>query len=176
LGWYFMYVPVGRQPQVQLMPSPRQRDELRTWIAEVRSHRPILVADFWNDGPVVGGCISGGRKYFHINARGDVEPCVFCHFATHNIREASLKTALNAPLFRTLRQEQPFHENLLRPCMLVDKPELGRRLALECGAYFTHPGAETIFTELAGDMDRFAAAYAPLADKAWQEWRESKEG
>jgi MoaA/NifB/PqqE/SkfB family radical SAM enzyme len=169
LGWYFMYVPVGREPQVQLMPSPQQRDALRAWIEEVRSSRPILVADFWNDGPVVGGCISGGRKYFHINARGDVEPCVFCHFATHNIKEASLKTALNSPLFRALRVEQPFHENLLRPCLLVDRPELGRRLALETGAYFTHPGADTIFTELAGDMDRFAEAYAPLADQAWRE-------
>jgi MoaA/NifB/PqqE/SkfB family radical SAM enzyme len=175
LGWYFMYLPIGREPNVQLMPLPEQRDALRAWIARVRATRPILVADFWNDGPCVGGCISGGRKYFHINAQGDVEPCVFCHFATHNVKDTPLKTALNSPLVRAVRMEQPFHENLLRPCMLVDKPELGRRLALETGAYFTHPGAETIFTDLAEDMDRFAAGYAPLADRAWKD-RTREEG
>ena len=167
LGWYFMYVPVGREPKVELMPSPDQRDGLRNWLTQVRASKPILVGDFWNDGPVVGGCISGGRKYFHINANGDVEPCVFCHFATHNIKETSLKVALNSPLFKAIRSEQPYHENLLRPCLLVDKPELGRRLALETGAHFTHPGAEALFTTLAPAMDRFAEAYALLADKAW---------
>ena len=161
-------LPIGREPKVELMPTPQQRDQLRAWIAEVRATRPILVADFWNDGPVVGGCISGGRKYFHINAQGDVEPCVFCHFALHNIKDTSLKEALNSPLFQAIRLEQPIHENLLRPCLLVDQPELGRRLALETGAYFTHPGAEAIFSDLARDMDRFSEGYARLADEAWR--------
>jgi MoaA/NifB/PqqE/SkfB family radical SAM enzyme len=175
LGWFFMYVPVGREPNIYLMPTPEQRDGLREWVGTVRATLPILVADFWNDGPVVGGCISGGRKYFHINARGDVEPCVFCHFAMHNIKNHSLKEALNSPLFKAIRAQQPFHENLLRPCMLVDKPELGRKMALETGAYFTHPGAEIIFSDLAPEMDRFAQSYARLADTAWETLYPKKE-
>ena len=43
--------------------------------------------DFQNDGEFVGGCIAGGRNYCHINANGDVEPCVFIHYSSANIRE-----------------------------------------------------------------------------------------
>ncbi len=46
---------------------------------EVRKTKPLLVIDFQNDGEYVGGCIAGGRRYLHINANGDVDPCVFIH-------------------------------------------------------------------------------------------------
>ena len=174
-GWFFMYLPIGREPNIQLMPTPEQRDALRERVAQIRATRPILVADFWNDGPVVGGCISGARKYFHINAQGDVEPCVFCHFAMHNIKETPLREALNSPLFKAIRTEQPLQKNLLRPCMLVDRPDMGRRMAYETGAHFTHPGAESIFSDLAPEIDRFAERYGELADAAWEKHYQKKE-
>ena len=40
--------------------------------------------DFQNDGEFVGGCIAGGRNYFHINSAGDAEPCVFIHYSNAN--------------------------------------------------------------------------------------------
>src|SRR5680860_460535 len=80
--------------------------------------KPILVADFWNDGAVTGGCLAGGRKYLHINNEGDVEPCVFCHFAVDNIKDTSLLNALTSDFFRGIRDLQPFGHNLLRPCPL----------------------------------------------------------
>jgi MoaA/NifB/PqqE/SkfB family radical SAM enzyme len=169
LGFHFMYVPVGRDPDLNLMPTPAQRDQFRASLSRWRNTRDILFLDFWNDGPVIGGCMSGARKYCHINAQGDVEPCVFCHFATHNIHRCSLKEALNSPLFQAIREQQPFHDNLLRACMLVDKPEVGREMALTHGAYFTHQGAEAIFTRLASDIDHFADGYQPYADCAWEQ-------
>ena len=36
--------------------------------------RDFFTMDFQNDGEFVGGCIAGGRNYFHINANGDAEP------------------------------------------------------------------------------------------------------
>ena len=169
LGFHFMYVPVGRDPDLNLMPTPAQRDHFRASLSHWRNTRDILFLDFWNDGPAIGGCMSGARKYCHINARGDVEPCVFCHFATHNIHRSSLKEALNSPLFQAIRAQQPFHDNLLRACMLVDKPAVGREMALTTGAYFTHEGAEAIFTRLADDIDRFADGYRTYADCAWEQ-------
>jgi MoaA/NifB/PqqE/SkfB family radical SAM enzyme len=168
LGFYFMYVPVGRDPDINLMPTPAQRDQLRAGLERWRNTTDILFLDFWNDGPVIGGCMAGARKYCHINANGDVEPCVFCHFATHNIHRSSLKEALNSPLFQALRKQQPYYDNLFRACMLVDKPSVGREMALASGAYFTHQGAETIFCELADDIDRFSTEYAVYADRAWE--------
>jgi len=166
--WLFSYVPVGRKPEPALMPTPEQRDNLRRRVADYRASKPMLFIDFWNDGPMISGCIAGGRKYFHINANGDIEPCVFCHVAVDNIRRTSLKDALASPLFRKIREKQGSHDNLLRPCMLIDHPEVGREVFASAGAYPTHDGADEIFTGLAAEMDRYAREYGEIADDAWE--------
>ena len=80
----------------------------------IRNTRPLLVADFWGDGTLTGGCLSGGRKYIHINNKGDVEPCIFAHFATDNIKDKPLIDCLCSDFFNDLRRMQPFGKNLLR--------------------------------------------------------------
>ena len=166
--WLFSYVPVGRKPDLELMPIPEQRDLLRRRTADFRASKPVVMVDFWNDGPIISGCIAGGRKYFHVNANGDIEPCVFCHIAVDNIRSTTIREALNSPLFQRIRQRQGEHENLLRPCMLIDHPEVGREMFNSTGAYATHEGAAEIFTDLAESMDGYAGRYAKLADQAWE--------
>lgn len=166
--WLFSYVPVGRKPAADLMPTPEQRDNLRRTVAGFRDTKPMLFIDFWNDGPLVSGCMAGGRKYCHINANGDIEPCVFCHVAADNIRRTTLREALGSPLFRKIREKQGQHDNLLRPCMLIDHPEVGREVFSSEGAYATHEGADEIFTVLAGEMDAYASAYGEIADQAWE--------
>jgi MoaA/NifB/PqqE/SkfB family radical SAM enzyme len=165
--WLFTYVPVGREPDMTLMATPEQRDLLRQRLIEYRATKPMLFVDFWNDGPIISGCIAGGRKYFHVNANGDIEPCVFCHLAVDNIRRTTIKDALRSPFFRKIREKQGEHDNLLRPCMLIDHPEIGRELFATEGAYPTHDGADAIFRGLAGEMDGYARAYAEIADEAW---------
>jgi len=87
VGWYFNYIPIGREPDMNLMPTPQQRDYRRKRILEIRKTKNITIADFWNDGNLVQGCMAGGKNYLHINVDGDVEPCVFVHFAADNIKE-----------------------------------------------------------------------------------------
>ena len=106
LLWNFHYMPIGRAPDFSLMTTPEQRNRIRERFASFRATKPILMVDFWNDGCLTHGCIAGGRKYFHVNARGDVEPCVFCHFASDNVKEKSLVEALSSPLFREMRSRQ----------------------------------------------------------------------
>ncbi|MBW2618616.1 MAG: radical SAM protein [Deltaproteobacteria bacterium] len=166
---YFLYIPVNGQADMNLMVTPEQRDNLRRVIIEARETRPMFFLDFWNDGPYVGGCIAGGRRYFHVNAKGDVEPCVYTHIATDNIRDVPLAQALNSPLFQTIRDSQPHNTNQLRPCMIIDNPEVMRRITSECNCHFTHPGAEEVFTDLAEDMDAYAARWGKFADKVWEE-------
>ncbi len=168
MGWYFSYIPIGREPNLDLVPTPEQRDNLRKWVLHVRNTKPILVADFWNDGPVVGGCIAAGRKYFHINSRGDVEPCVFAHVASHNINNTTLKEALNCDLFKFIRETQKNNENHLRPCMIIDHPEVLREACSMEGVYFTHKGADNIVSEIADFLDNYALEYAEFAEKAWE--------
>jgi MoaA/NifB/PqqE/SkfB family radical SAM enzyme len=169
LIWNFHYVPIGREPDLSLMATPEQRNRMRERLAYFRATKPMLFVDFWNDGCLTQGCIAAGRKYFHVNARGDVEPCVFCHFASDNIKEKSLLEALNSPLFREIRSHQPFSENYFRPCLLMDHPQQGREFALQLAKYFTHEGAEQLFTDFAQAIDDYAKAYGEIAEAAWKE-------
>jgi MoaA/NifB/PqqE/SkfB family radical SAM enzyme len=166
--WYFQYIPIGRRPSLDLMPMPEQRDWLRKRTKELRDSRPIFIGDFWNDGPYVHGCIAGGREYLHINANGDVEPCVFCHFAVDNIKDKSLREAINSPFLKRIRSFQPYRDNLLTPCMLIDAPDVLRRVVKEFDARPTCEGAEEIITDFAPDLDRYAQEYRRYADPAWE--------
>ena len=167
IGWYFNYVPVGRKPSLELMPTPAQRMYRRKRLLELRRKREILLADFWNDGPMTGGCIAGGRSYLHLNSNGDVEPCVFAHFAVDNIKEKSLTDILKSDFFRAIRAKIPYSDNYLRPCMLIDHPAVLREVVRRFGAKPTHPGADVILTDLKRDLDRYAAEYGRLADAEW---------
>lgn len=169
VGWYFLYTPVGREPNWDLVPTPQQRDMLRERVAHFRTCKEMLFGDFWNDGPVVGGCIAGGRKYFHINSKGDVEPCVFCHFSMHNIKDVSLREAVTSPMFRRIQEHQRENPNLLKPCMIMDNPHVYREVCRMPGVKFTHEGAENIVEQFAEHIDEYATVYGCLADKAWNE-------
>jgi len=165
---YFLYIPVNGQADFSLMVTPEQRNHLRKQVMYFRDTKPMFFLDFWNDGPHINGCIAGGRRYFHLNAKGDVEPCVYTHIAVDNIRNTTLAKALDSPLFRSIRARQPHNSNHLRPCMIIDNPHVMRELIEETKPYFTHPGAEEIYTTKKHDMNIYAELYAELADHIWE--------
>lgn len=132
-GWYFTYMPLGKDAVLELLVTPEQREFMYHQIRGFREKKDIFLIDFWNDGEFVDGCIAGGRNYLHINANGDVEPCAFIHYANTNIKEMSLLEALKSPLFAQYKQNQPFNRNHLRPCPLLDNPEQLKK-------WFTRPG------------------------------------
>jgi len=166
---YFLYLPVNGQGDINLMVTPEQRNHLRKQVLYFRRTKPMFILDFWNDGPHVQGCIAGGRRYFHINANGDVEPCVYTHVAMNNIKDVSLAEALDSPLFRAIRKRQPMNENQLRPCMIIDNPHIFREVIEETKPYFTHKGAEEVVTTMKKEMDAYAARFATFADQVWRE-------
>jgi hypothetical protein len=88
--------------------------------------------------------------------------------AVDNIRRTTIREALGSPFFRKIREKQGEHDNLLRPCMLIDHPDVGREIFSTEGAYPTHEGAEEIFTELADTMDDYSTRYGEIADPAWE--------
>ncbi|MGM0365430.1 MAG: radical SAM protein [Actinomycetota bacterium] len=175
IGWYFNYIPIGKEPDMSLMPTPEQRDYRRKRILEIRKTKDVIVADFWNDGPLVNGCMAGGKNYLHINVNGDVEPCVFVHFAADNIKEKSLEEVLTSDFFMAFRKRQPYTHNHLRPCSIIDNPQVLRDIVAECGAYATHEGAETIVTDLAKELDKYSEDYKKIADPAWANEYEPEE-
>ncbi|MDI9478258.1 MAG: radical SAM protein [Bacillota bacterium] len=150
--WSFHYIPIGRNPDLDLMLTPEQRAELAKRVPEIRSKKPIFVMDFWNDGIYTKGCIAGGKRYFHINARGDAEPCAFVHFAVDNVKDKSLQELLQNTLFKAYQKRIPFSENYMAPCPIIDNPQALRDMVEESSAYPTHDGADNV---LGGETAKF---------------------
>jgi len=166
-GWIFHYIPIGRNPNPELMLTPEQRSYMTTRVPAIRRNKPIVLADFWNDGEYTQGCIAGGRRYFHVTASGAVEPCAFVHFSMHNIKDHSLEEILRSPLFTAFQKRQPFCNDHLRPCPIIDVPAALRDIVAESGARPTHDGAgEVLKGEVGEFLDRRAAARAEAVAEA----------
>jgi MoaA/NifB/PqqE/SkfB family radical SAM enzyme len=173
-GWYFQYVPIGRNPDVSLMSTPEQRNALRLKVEEFRAKKPIFIGDFWNDGPHVGGCIAGARPggYFHINSNGDVEPCVFLQFAVDNIKGKKLIDVIRSPFFMAFQEKQPYcdNKNLLTPCALIDNPKVLRDIVEEFNAKPSYNGSYDVISkkEICEFLDNYSQEFKKITDKIWE--------
>ncbi len=170
--WYFHYMPVGSGADKSLLLSPEQREHVYRAIREKRNSKtgkPVFTVDFQNDAEFVGGCIAGGRNYFHINSQGDVEPCVFIHYSDSNIREKSILECLKSPLFRNYYKGQPFNDNMLRPCPMLENPQALRDIVKKSGAKSTDLISPESADELCSKCDEYAKLWAPKAKEIWEE-------
>lgn len=132
-AWIFQYMPIGRSFTIDLMPTPEQR--LYMWEKEriLVREKKRFVADFWNSGPISNGCICSGKDrsgYFYIDWNGNIMPCVFIPYYTHNILDiykngGNLNTILFQPFYSELRK---WHHSYI-----LDRPpeKMGNMLA-EC--------------------------------------------
>ncbi len=134
--WEFQLMPMGRSNQAfDLMVSPEKRVQLyRKWEELIKNKR-YCVADFWNSGVLVNGCIAYGRRggYFYIDWNGNITPCVFVPYYVDNVYDIynngkSLVDALFSDFMKNGRQwiynygqatpENP--KNWLMPCSIRD--------------------------------------------------------
>ena len=128
-AWLFQYMPIGRAFTLDLMVTPQQRVWMwkHSWDI-VRNHR-IFLADFWNNGTLVDGCLSAGGHgnggYFHVDWNGAVTPCVFVPYSPVNIKDVyaaggNLNDVWKNPFFQSIRnwqcQYQKNKRNGLAPC------------------------------------------------------------
>lgn len=173
-GWYFQYIPIGRQPDVNLMATPQQRNNLRLRINQIRNSKPIFIGDFWNDGPYIMGCIAGARPrgYFHINSNGDVEPCVFFQFSVDNIKGKKLLEVIQSPFFKAIRDAQPYcqNKNLLTPCAIIDNPWVMRSIVKKYKAKPSYNTDNSIITDqtIANFLDNYSKEYKKITDPIWE--------
>ena len=169
---YFHYMPVGNAASVDLLLNPEQRVYVKNRVREIRNmeHGPgIFTMDFQNDGEFVGGCIAGGRNYFHINANGDAEPCVFIHYSNGNIHENTILEILKQPLFMAYHNNQPFNDNMLRPCPMLENPQKLREMVAKTQAKSTDMQSPESADHLCSKCDEYAKNWTPSAEKLWNE-------
>jgi MoaA/NifB/PqqE/SkfB family radical SAM enzyme len=188
-GFIFQYLPIGREPALDDMPTAEQRVRMwcRTW--EAIEQRRIFLFDFWNHGPLVGGCMAAGRErgYLYIDWDGRVMPCVFAPYSVGDIREVfahggGLNDLWEEPFLEALRRwqcehgyggSQPtHHHNWLRPCPFRDHYADFRELVT---AYHPQPGDPLAEPILAGDpyargMASYDAQLARAVDPIWREF------
>lgn len=169
--WYFHYMPVGNDASPGLMPTPKQRVETYRRIRKYRAEKPLFAMDFQNDAEYVGGCIAGGRRYFHINANGDIDPCVFVHYSDSNIREKTILEALQSPMMMAYHDGQPFNENMLRPCPMLENPEKLRGMVAKAKAVSTDLQSPETVEHLCAKCDRYAREWEPAAEELWMKSR-----
>jgi MoaA/NifB/PqqE/SkfB family radical SAM enzyme len=185
-GWIFHYMPIGRAYTLDLMPTPQQRLQLwrRSW--EIIRDKGIFLADFWNHGTAVKGCLSAGGfnggGYLHINWNGSVTPCVFVPYSPVNIKEVyagggTLTDAWADPFFAGIRQWQEDYEkdngrhgNWLAPCIIRDHHDDFRRLLIEHEPDPSDSSAEEALMdpEYEQGMVAYGAAYQELSGEVWK--------
>ena len=125
------FVPVTEEAR-ELAPDEAEREILRAEIARLRAERPEMVyISFPGDEKESGGCVAAGRGFFHINSHGGAEPCPFSPYSDVNVRDSSLREAMNSGLFRALRDNGHLLEDHAGGCVLFEKRELVEKLLRE---------------------------------------------
>lgn len=164
---YYAYIPVGTSARTDLLATPKQREYMLRQIESSRRKKPLFLIDFSNDGEHLGGCVAAGRAYLHINAAGDIQPCVWIRYADANIREHTLLEALNRPLFKGFQAWQPFNHNPVRPCPLLDNAGDLAALVRASHAHATDLTGPESVSALCGKCADACYRWAPLAAQIW---------
>ena len=144
-GFYFHYMPVGNEAAPELMPTPAQRKYMLERIRYLRSEK--------SDIP--------------FYSAGDAEPCVFIHYSNANIHDSSILDILRSPLFMAYHNGQPFNKNHLRPCPMLENPELLRKMVHDTGAHSTDLQSPETVDHLCDKCAAYAADWQPVADEIW---------
>ncbi|MCM1038326.1 MAG: radical SAM protein [Roseburia sp.] len=120
---YVEFVPVTQESQ-ELAPGEEERELLKSGIGRLRGEYPEMVfVSFPGDEKSSGGCIAAGRGFFHINSHGGAEPCPFSPYSDINVRDTSLKEAMQSRLFQALRDGDLLADDHAGGCVLYEKRE-----------------------------------------------------
>ncbi len=118
---YVEYVPVSDKTKY-LAPEDSDREYLERQLMVLRQGREdMLFISFPGDEKTSGGCLAAGRGFFHINPQGAAEPCPFSPYSDTNLRNVSLRDALNSPLFRKLRDGNILFAEHTGGCVLFEQ-------------------------------------------------------
>jgi len=135
LGFYTEYVPLGSVAEWNLVLEDKEREYFRERILEIRRNKPIMVAHLPDDEYGVDGrCQGVVYGSVHINSQGYVEPCPFAHFASDNVRDNGLESALRSRFFAELRSSEAIYRHGKIGCSLFENREILEEIAKQTGA------------------------------------------
>lgn len=117
------FVPMSQELK-SLAPGDKEREYLEQRLDEIRDkYQNMIFLSFPGDEKSSGGCIAAGRGFFHINSHGGAEPCPFSPYSDVNVKNTSLRDALQSELFTKLRNSGTLTENHTGGCVLYENRE-----------------------------------------------------
>jgi MoaA/NifB/PqqE/SkfB family radical SAM enzyme len=134
--WFHTYRPVGPKINAQLALTPEQIMQARRFIVRQRARKPIAIVDAYYDHAGQALCPMSTGISHHVGPSGDIEPCPIIQFATENIKDPRgiYETFTNSAFLKDFREISAQHT---RGCVVLERPDLVKQLALKHGAHDT---------------------------------------
>lgn len=120
---YVEFVPVT-DSMAHLAPGDCEREyqSARLGVMRAQWDKMVFIA-FPGDEKSSGGCLAAGRGFFHISPSGRAEPCPFSPYSDINVKDCSLRGALNSKLFLDLREGDVLTMGHSGGCVLFEKKD-----------------------------------------------------
>jgi len=80
----------------------------------------------------------------------------------------SLKDALELPFFKEIQKLQPYSDNLLSPCLLVDHPELFRKIGSMIGVRSTDGTLENMYKDVGKHLDKLSKEWEEVSEPVFE--------
>ncbi len=122
LFFYVVFVPIEKGTE-DLEITQHQRETLDVKIQTLRNKYKALFIAFPGDEKEFGGCLSSGRGFVHISPEGHLEPCPFAPYSDTNLKEMTLKEALNSKFLKSIRESDEHLSETEHGCALFNKKE-----------------------------------------------------
>jgi len=119
--WYYIYRPVGENPNYELALNDEEILRLRHFLVDGRGKYPVVLIDsYWRaDGEPF--CPAAEGLSHHINASGNIEPCPVIQLASDNITDGNLQQVYEDSEFLG-----DFRSSILlktKGCVLMEDPK-----------------------------------------------------
>ncbi|MDX9786185.1 MAG: radical SAM protein [Desulfobacterales bacterium] len=148
-GWIPIAVPQGSACQdPNLVPTQAEKARIPELIRKIKQKKELLLVDFLTDAYLTEGC-GAGRVMWHINANGDVEPCVLMPYAVDNIREKSFTEICKSDFLRHIRDISHRNCKNTQTCLMAYKPKEVLEVVSKFDARETSIGITKVLNELA---------------------------
>ena len=169
-AWYFHYMPVGMGATTDLLLNPEQRAYMKDRVREIRGltgGKEIFAIDFQNDGEFHRRLHRRRQALLPHQRRGRRRALrVYPLFRREYPRKELPR--MSPALFRGVPQGQPFNNNHLRPCPMLENPDITPDGRAQRRA-FDRPGSARERGAPVQQVRVLRRLLRPEAEKLWDE-------
>lgn len=100
--FFVEYVPTNEN-DIKTCLTDEQKSSIPKTLESLRNEFNAIFICLPGDEDKYGGCLAAGRGFIHISSTGNLEPCPFAPYSDVNIKDISLKEALQSDLLYEIR-------------------------------------------------------------------------